>query len=82
MAARPRVVFRPAEALDEEIAQAFLGAAQVVLLLVHGPEDLVGWNTLVERADEPGEAFFTDERIDVRVEKIHHLMLCPSSRLV
>ena len=60
----------PAEALDEETAQAMLGAGHFTSG-VHGTENRIGRDLLIEAGDQFAEALFADQAVDFSVEKIH-----------
>jgi len=66
MAALFEITRRAAEAKDEKIAQALLGAGEVVGG-VHGAEDFVVRNLAVEGGDEAGETVFADLLIDIGI---------------
>ena len=57
MAALLDIPWRPAEAIDQIIAQALLGAGQVVFG-IHRAENIVAGHLFVKRRDQAGEAFF------------------------
>ena len=59
MAALFDILWRPAEAIDQIIAQALLGAGQIIFG-IHGAENLVARDLLVKGRDQAGEAFFAD----------------------
>ena len=64
MAALFDVARRSAETADEEIAEALLGACEIVGG-VHRPENVVVRHAAIERRRETGKSLFADERVDV-----------------
>ncbi len=74
MAALLDVARRTAEAADQEVAQPFFGAGQIVRR-IHRPENVVGRHLRVERAHEAGEAVLADARVDLLLGQIHNVSM-------
>ena len=55
---------RAAGASDQEVAQALLRAAEVVMW-IHGAEDLIGGDLTIKRGDESREALLANHPEDV-----------------
>ena len=72
VAAGLRIRLWPAEALDQESAEAVLGPGQVPVL-VHGAQEFVPGHPPVERGDEPAEAVFADELVHLVVGEVDHV---------
>ena len=66
MAALLDVALRSAKAADQKIFQPLLGAMQI-LFRVHRAKNVVARNLLVERRDQPLEAFLADLPVDIAV---------------
>lgn len=64
MAALFEVARHPSETEEQEIAQALLGSGEIVVL-VHGPEDVILRNPPVERGDQAGEPILADGRVEI-----------------
>ncbi len=62
MAALLDVNRRPAEPVNQEIAEALLRARKIVGR-IQGPQEIVPGNLTVERRDQPLKSFLADDRI-------------------
>jgi len=60
-----------AEPANEKIAQSNLCAVQISRR-IHRTENVVARHLGIERADQPGEPFFANTRIDLLVSQIHN----------
>lgn len=64
------IVIRTTESLDEEEPEAGLGAGKI-FLRIEPAEDVIIWDTAIERCHEAGEALLADDAVELGVEKIH-----------
>jgi hypothetical protein len=64
VAALGDVALRAAEAADQEVAQALLGAGEIVRR-IHRTEQVVAADPAIEGGDQAGEALLADAAVDL-----------------